>query len=353
MKKMIKIGNKRVGNNYPCFIIAEAGVNHNRSLKMALELVRVAAEAGADAVKFQTFYGGDLATDKAEMVSYQRTNLGVTKSQKAMLRELALPENFYKPIIKECKKKNIIFMSTPHGGETSVDLLENLGVQAYKIGSGDLTNYLLLEKVAKTKKPMIVSTGMSVLREIKDAVSFIRSKHNDKIVVLHCTTDYPCSPKEVNMLAMKTMMDKIDVLIGYSDHTEGIIAAITARSLGAVLYECHFTLDKSLPGPDHVASASPEELKERIRTIRQVETVLGDGNKKPYRSEIKMIPNVRKSIVITRAMKKGDRISRNDLTAKRPAKGGVSPTKYQKFIGKKLKRNLGVDKQISLSDLEK
>lgn len=348
---IIKIGKKTVGFNSPVFIIAEAGVNHNGKLDLALKLIDVAATAGADAVKFQTFKAENVVLADAEMVEYQKKNLRQKKSQQTMLRELELREEFYEPIIKRCAEKNIIFFSTPHGGKQSVDFLETIGVGAYKIGSGDLTNYLLLNRVAKTKKPIILSTGMATLKEIQDSISFIRSKGNNKIVVLHCTTNYPCPLEEVNLKAMVEMIKKFSVPVGYSDHTLGNQTAIMAVTLGATLYECHFTLDKNLPGPDHAASADPRELKEKISAIREVQTIMGSKEKKPTKSELKMRKGVRKSIVFTRVMAKGTVIREDDLEAKRPA-NGVSPARYKEFVGKRLVCAVGVDRQLSPGDIE-
>lgn len=367
--KIIFIENKRVGRNTPVFIIAEAGVNHNGKLDLALRLVDEAAKAGADAVKFQTFKAEQVVTEKGEMAAYQEKNLRVKESQRDMLHKLELPENFYPAIIERCKKRGIIFLSTPHGGEPSVDLLESLNISAYKIGSGDLTNYLILKKVARIGKPIFLSTGMATLNEVKDAVTFIKSQGNDKLIVFHCTTSYPCFPKEVNMAAMQMMMKEIPTWIGYSDHTLGTTAAKLAAALSVKAYECHFTLDKTLPGPDHVASASPKELKARVQAIRQIESkhseqtlkeilnqpegrkMWGKVQKQPTENEkLSMIVTVRKSLVLTRAMKIGEKISRNDITAKRPG-NGTSPVEFQKFLGRKLAKNKKVDEQLCLTDL--
>ena len=241
----------------------------------------IAAAAGADAVKFQTFKAEEVVTDSGEMASYQKKNIGKQTSQKEMLKSLELPEEFYPPLLKRCEEKNILFMSTPHGGIKSVDFLESLEVKVYKIGSGDLTNYILLNRVAKTKKPIILSTGMATLKEAKGAVDFLKSKGAFQIAILHCTTNYPCPPKDVNLLAMKTMMEELDIPVGYSDHTQGIQVAIMAATLGMTIYECHFTVDKKLPGPDHIASCESDELKEKIEAIRNVPEVLGKSKKIP------------------------------------------------------------------------
>jgi sialic acid synthase SpsE len=309
-------------------------------------LVDKAATAGADAVKFQTFKAEQVVTAKGKMAAYQKTNLGVNKSQVEMLRELELKEEFYSPIIKRCREKNIIFLSTPHGGKESVIFLEALKVVAYKIGSGDLTNYLMLRKVAQTKKPIILSSGMATLTEVKAAVEFIRQQGNQKIIVLHCTTNYPCPDHEVNLAAMTNLMKKLNVPVGYSDHTEGPQVAIMAATLGMQLYECHFTLDKSLPGPDHQASCTPIELQERIRAIKNCQVILGSPVKKPTRSEkLSMISTIRKSLVAAHDLKKGQIIRENDLEAKRPG-NGLSPILFPYFINKKIKLDLKKDEQL-------
>lgn len=351
MSKTIKINGKKVGYGKPVFVIAEAGVNHNQKLDLAIKLVDIAADCGADAIKFQTFTGNDLVTESGKMASYQLRNMGLEMTQREMLKSVALPEEFYEFIIKRCREKDILFMSTPHGGKSAVDFLKSLGMKAYKIGSGDLTNYLLLDRVAKTGKPIILSSGMATMSEVKDAIRFVRSRGNNQIAMLHCTTNYPCPPEEVNLLAMKTMMNELDVPVGYSDHTRGIQVAIMAATMGMHLYECHFTTDKKLPGPDHVASAEPDELKQRIQEIRRVSVILGSAKKIPNKSETdSMRGTVRKSIVAVRNMEKGYVLTSDDLEAKRPG-DGVSPTRYEKFLGKKLKRTLEADEQLFLKDV--
>lgn len=353
MVKLINIGNKKIGYSEPVFVIAEAGVNHNGRLDLALQLVDIASQAGADAVKFQTFKAEDVVTEKGEMASYQKKNTGQEKSQREMLRELELPEDFYDPIIKRCDEKEILFMSTPHGGKKSVDFLESLGVKAYKIGSGDLTNYILLDRVARTKKPVILSSGMATLDEVKDAIKFLRSRGNKQIAILHCTTNYPTPPEEVNLLAMKTMMEELDVAVGYSDNgVEGTEVAAMATALGVAVYECHFTTDKTLPGPDHIASCDPEELKAKIATIRKAQLILGRKEKVPNASEVdSMLTLVRKSIVAARDLSQDHVITEADIEAKRPG-DGVSPDQYEKFLGKVLKRDKKTDQQIFFEDIE-
>lgn len=352
MKQNFNIGDFTIKEHSKVFIIAEAGVNHNQDLNLALKLVDVAAECKANAVKFQTFKAEDVVTERGEMASYQRRNTGENKSQREMLKKLELPDDFYQPIIRRCESRNILFMSTPHGGKKSVDFLESLDIKAYKIGSGDLTNYILLDRVARTGKPIILSSGMATMKEVKEATEFVRLRGDSQIAILHCTTNYPCPSDEVNLLAMKTMMDELDIPVGYSDHTQGIQVAIMAATMGMAIYECHFTLDKRLPGPDHIASAEPNELKARIEAIRMVPVILGKIEKVPTKSEIKsMLPYVRKSIVALRDLEMGHIISGDDIEAKRPG-GGLSPTKYEKLLGKKLKKSVLKDQQLAIPDVE-
>lgn len=352
MLKTITIGSKKIGYEYPCFFIAEAGVNHNGELDKALALVDVAADSGADVVKFQTYRPEDVVIEKGEMAEYQKRNLGKVTSQLEMIRGFWLDEKFYPEIIKRCNERDIIFMSTPHGGKKSVDFLETLNVPAYKIGSGDLTNYILLNRIAKTGKPIILSSGMATLDEVKEAIAYNRSKGNNQIAALHCTTNYPCPAEEVNLKAMATMMNELDVPIGFSDHTDNATAAIAAATFGMAIYECHFTLDKNLPGPDHIASAEPDELKQRIKLIRNVEIILGRSEKKPNESEIKSMRDlVRRSIVMVKDLPAGHILQEADLEAKRPG-DGTSPTEYEKFLGRRLRRVVKADHQITFDDTE-
>jgi N,N'-diacetyllegionaminate synthase len=362
------INNQAIAEHTRVFIIAEAGVNHNGQLDLALQLVDAAAEAGADAVKFQTFKASQVVTEAGEMADYQKKNLGKAESQRQMLTKLELAEEFYQPIIERCHQKKILFLSTPHGGKDSVDFLESLKMTAYKIGSGDLTNFILLEKVAKTGKPIILSSGMATLGEVKAGIEFVKSQGNTQIVMLHCTTNYPCPHNEVNLAAMVTMMKELDVPVGYSDHTEGDAVAIMAAALGMALYECHFTIDKTLPGPDHIASADPVELKQRIQAIRQhtalseaaaqqaIESItnhqeiMGSAIKQPTASELaSMEKTIRRSVVVVGDHPQGYVLTSNDLEAKRPG-NGVPPSEYQYFIGKTLTRAVRHDDQLTYSD---
>jgi len=347
--KKIKIGNKVINKESPCFIIAEAGVNHNGDIKLAKRLIDVAKDVSADAVKFQTFKAEDVVTKEVEMAEYQKKNIKKKESQLEMLKKIELDYEDFKKLKKYADKKKIIFLSTPDSNK-DVDILENL-VPAYKIGSGDLTNYPLLEKVAQKKKPIILSTGMATLKEVKEAEAVIKKQENDKIILLHCTTNYPCPMEEVNLKAMQTLKKEFNLPIGYSDHTLGILVPIMAVTLGAKVIEKHFTLDRNLPGPDHKASLEPKELKEMIMAIRGAEKAIGRGIKKPTENE-KRIKNVsRKSIVAEIDIPSGIKITQNMLAIKRPGIG-IAPKYFNKIIGRRAKKDIKKDELIEIKELK-
>jgi len=350
MEKIIKIGNKKIGEGCPVFVIAEAGVNHNGRLDLALKLVDEAKKSGADAIKFQTFKAEQVVTTTGGMAVYQKKNIGATKSQLEMLKELELSESFYKKIISRCEKEKIIFLSTPHGGFESVDFLQSLNALAFKFGSGDLTNLSVLQYAAKFKKPMILGTGMATMKEVEEAVNCIKKIGNKKIILLHCTTNYPCPLSEVNLRAMQTMMKKFPgVLVGYSDHTLGTQVPIMSAVLGARVIEKHFTLDRKMKGPDHKASMEPEELKAMTEKIRNVEVVLGLNIKKPTQSELNMIKNIRKSLVSLCNIKKGERFTKENIGIKRPG-DGILPKEFPVILGRKAKKNIKFDSLIKKND---
>jgi len=341
----IRIGNKLVGGNQPVFIIAEAGVNHNGSLELALKLIDAAAFAGADAVKFQTFRAEQVVTAGGEMAAYQKRNLGKTESQLAMLRKLELKEKYYPALIQRAKERGIIFLSTPHGGRESVDFLQKIKVPAFKFGSGDLTNLPLLEYAAKFKKPMLISTGMSNLEEAKEAVAAIKKAGNNQILVFQCTTDYPLAPENVNLRAMQTMIKELGVLVGYSDHTVGSQAAVMATALGACMLEKHLTLDRNLPGPDQAASMEPLEFKAMIQQIEKSLVILGSSKKRLLNCEKQYMQVARKSLVSARAIRKGEKFTFKNLTVKRPGTG-ILPKRYKEILGKRAKLNIKKDSVI-------
>jgi N,N'-diacetyllegionaminate synthase len=344
----LKIGNIKVGEDQPAFIIAEAGVNHNGRLDLALKLVDAAAEAGADAVKFQTFKAIQVVTHKSEMAEYQKKNTGMKVSQFEMLKKLEFDEGWYSQVKARCKEKKIIFLSSPHGGFESVDLLQSLNAPTFKFGSGDLTNLPLLKYVAKFKKPIILGTGMANMEEVQEAVKIIQKEGNYKIILLHCTTNYPCPLEEVNLRAMQTMMKKFpDLIVGYSDHTLGAQVPLMAVTLAAQVIEKHLTLDNRMEGPDHKASADPIVFKEMVEQIRKVETILGSEVKMPTRIEVSMRKVARKSLVALKDIKKGEKFSSENLGIKRPG-NGLQPKYYFQIIGKKSKKDIKADTLIKL-----
>jgi len=345
--KGIRIGERTIGEGYPIFTIAEAGVNHNGKIALARRLIDAAKEAGADAVKFQIFKAENFVTENAELASYQEKNIRKKESQREMLKRLELSYKEFTELKKHCDRKGIIFLCTPHSEDT-IDFLENL-VPAYKISSGDLTNLPFLKKIAKKGKPIILSTGMATLNEVKEAVKTIRNKGNNKIILLHCTTNYPCLLKEVNLRAMQTIKEKLNCLVGYSDHTLGIIAPIMVVAMGAVVIEKHLTLDKNLPGPDHKASLEPDELKAMVKAIRDAEKALGNGIKRPTQSEEKIKAVVRKSIVARIDIPKGTKISKKMLTIKRPGTG-LAPKYMDKIIGKRVISDIEKDELITTTN---
>jgi len=348
-KSFLKIGENILGDNKPVFIIAEAGVNHNGKLNLALKLVDAAANAGADAIKFQTFHAEDVVVATEKMVLYQKKNTQKSTTQLKMLKSLELNDSFYTLIIKRCKQKKILFLSTPHGGFQSIDFLQKLDVPAFKFGSGDLTNIPILKYAARFKKPMILGTGMATMIEVHDAVTVIKRAGNRKIIVLQCTTNYPCPLEEANIAAMQTMLKKLNVLVGYSDHTQGSQASIIATALGACVVEKHFTLNKKLSGPDHQASLDPKEFKNFVKDIRSTSVIIGSKIKKPTRSEKYIVKKIRKSIVSQRFIKKGEIFSNQNISIKRPGTG-LPPKKYYYIIGKKAKRDIKKDSIISFYD---
>jgi N,N'-diacetyllegionaminate synthase len=343
----IQIGKKKIGNNQPCFIIAEAGVNHNGELPLAKKLIDIAVDAGVDAVKFQVFKPEGVTTKTANMAEYTEKNIGKEMPQIDLLKNLALPYDDFKTLKDYCDDRNIIFLATPHSFD-AIDFLEPL-VPAYKFGSGDITNIPSLQYAAGKGKPILLGTGMSTLREVKQAVTAIQLKGNMQIVALHCTTNYPCQLNEVNLRAMITMQNELTCLTGYSDHTLGLIVSVMAVALGAVVLEKHITIDKNLTGPDHKASLEPDELTQMVSEIRNVEKAMGSFEKKPTDSEKKLMNIVRKSIVASENIKKGSLIKQEMITFKRPGTG-LQPTDINKILGKKTKRTIAKD-EIFQSDM--
>lgn len=335
-------------------IIAEAGVNHNGDIDLAKKLIDAAAEAKADYVKFQTFKADKITSKDAKKADYQIKNISDNdNSQYAMLKKLEMPDEWHFELIKYAEKKNIQFLSTGFD-EESVDFLEKLGISIFKIPSGEITNKPYLQHIARKNKQIIVSTGMATLQEIKDALAVLIEAGTDKnkISVLHCNTEYPTPMKDVNLKAMNLIGDELGVTVGYSDHTLGIEVPIAAVALGAKIIEKHFTLDRSLPGPDHLASLEPEELKSMITAIRNIELAIsGNGLKEPSESESKNIKIARKSIHVIRNIEQGETITQKDLIMKRPG-DGISPMEIEKIIGKITLTEIPIDTKIAWSQLK-
>lgn len=332
MNKYIKISDRKIGGNYPVFIIAEAGVNHNGDIKLAVQLIDAAKDAGADAVKFQTYKTEEIVVRTAPKADYQKRN-SPNESQFAMLKKLELSEQAFVELKKYCHKKKVVFLSTPADPQ-SAEFLFKLGIPAYKIGSGDLTNIPLLVQIAKHKKPIILSTGMATLNEAREAIRAIYKAGNKKLTLLHCTSNYPTDYKDVNLRAMNTLKKVFKLPVGYSDHTEGIEVAIAAVAMGACVVEKHFTMSKKLPGPDHRASLEPDELRTMVRSIREVEAALGDGKKVPTRGEEEIKAVARKSVVACVDIPKGAIVSARMLACKRPGHG-LPPRYLDRIIGQR------------------
>ncbi len=328
------------------FVIAEAGVNHNGSIEIAKRLVDKAKEAGANAIKFQTFRAEKLVTKLLEKAEYQKKETEKDENQLEMLRKLELSYTDFIELYEYTKLKGIEFLSTPFDLE-SIDFLSTLGMKRWKIPSGEITNLPYLLKIAKLKMPVILSTGMSTLEEIKIAAKILRENGVNDLTILHATTEYPAPFEEVNLNAMITIKNHLHLPIGYSDHTKGIEIPIAAVALGAEVIEKHFTLDRNMDGPDHKASIEPDELKRMVEAIRNVEKALGDNEKKPTKSEIKNIMVVRKSIVAKKKIKKGEIFTEENLTTKRPG-NGISPMHWFDVIGRTAKRDFAEDELIEI-----
>lgn len=354
------------------YIIAEAGINHNGSLKLAREMVKVAADFGADAIKFQTFKAERVISRLAPKADYQLKNTEQGESQLEMVKKLELNESEHRILAMDCISRGIEFLSTPFDLE-SVDLLIALGVARIKISSGDVTNAALLLKAAQTQKPIILSTGMSTLEELKTALGVVAYGYllatnqdhkpsadafqwalktdqgqavlRNHVCLLHCTTEYPTPFEDVNLRAMDTLHRVFGLKVGYSDHTRGIVVPVAAVSRGAAVIEKHFTLDKNLPGPDHSASIEPDELKAMVASIRQVQQLLGTGEKKPAPSEVKNISIARRSLVTLERVNKGEIFTEKNLGAKRPGTG-ISAILYYDWLGRQAQRDYQPDEML-------
>ena len=328
------------------FIIAEAGVNHNGSLELAKKLIDVAVDAGADAVKFQTFKADKLVSKSAQKAEYQKQTTSATESQYEMIKKLELNESAHHELISYCKQKQIMFLSTPFDHD-SIDLLHSFDMPIFKIPSGEITNLPYLQHIGRLGNEVILSTGMADLGEIEDALDILAQSGTpiENITVLHATTEYPCPIEDVNLRAMQTIKAAFGVKVGYSDHTQGIEVPIAAVAMGASVIEKHFTLDRKMDGPDHKASLEPAELKAMVQGIRRVFEALGNGIKKPSKSEVKNMSVARKSIVASRAIKAGEIFSIENLGVKRPGTG-ISPMRWDEVIGQMAQKDYQSDDLI-------
>lgn len=328
------------------YIIAEAGVNHNGKLDLALKLCDAAKEAGVDAVKFQTWKTENIVTAQARQAAYQTENTGKEESQYDMLKNLELSYDHFRTIQNYCKKIGIDFLSTPDE-EESLEFLVNLGLPLIKVGSGEVTNIPYLRKIGSQKKTVILSTGMSSLAQVATAYDTLLTAGAPSVALLHCTTNYPCPVDEVNLKAMCTLRDAFKCQVGYSDHTMGLEVPVAAVALGAEIIEKHFTLDRNMEGPDHKASLEPAELKLMVQQIRNIEAALGDGIKRPNKSEVENAKVVQKSILAKRPIKMGEVLSEENLVAKR-AGAGISSVHWDVVVGTKALQDYDIDEPIIL-----
>lgn len=325
-------------------IIAEAGVNHNGSMELAIQMADAAKEAGADYIKFQTFIPENLVSRHASKADYQKAATGTEESQLEMLQKLALTQENFRELQAYCQKIGIGFLSTPFDLE-SICFLNQLDMDFWKLPSGEITNLPYLEAIGRTRKRVVMSTGMSELCEIGEAIRVLELNGAGEITLLHCNTEYPTPYTDVNLLAMKQLKEVFQKPVGYSDHTVGMEVSIAAAALGASVIEKHFTLDRNLPGPDHKASLEPEELKQLVQAVRHIQASLGDGQKKRTRSEEKNCQAARKSIVAKCSIKAGDIFSEENLTVKRPG-SGISPMKWHEILGQAAQRDYEEDELI-------
>lgn len=328
------------------YIIAEAGVNHNGKLDLALKLCDAAKEAGVDAVKFQTWKTENIVTAHARQAAYQTENTGKEESQYDMLKNLELSYDHFRTIQNYCKRIGIDFLSTPDE-EESLEFLVSLGLPFIKVGSGEVTNIPYLRKIGACKMPVILSTGMSNIGQVATAYDTLLQAGAKEVSLLHCTTNYPCPMDEVNLKAMVTLRDAFKCHVGYSDHTMGTEVPVAAVALGAEIIEKHFTLDRTMEGPDHKASLEPAELKLMVQQIRNIEAALGDGIKRPNKSEAENAKVVQKSILAKRTIKKGEVLSEDNLVAKR-AGAGISSVHWDVVVGTKALQDYDVDEPIKL-----
>ena len=327
------------------YIIAEAGVNHNGDINLAYQLVDAAKAAGVDCIKFQTFKSENLVSHTTQKAEYQKAATG-DSAQEDMLKQLELSFGEFVSLKEYCDRKGIFFLSTPFDFE-SIEFLNSIEMPFWKIPSGEVTNYPYLVALAKTGKPVVMSTGMCEMQEIEDAIAVLRENGASDIKLLHCNTEYPTPYEDVNLRAMKTLRDAFGVEVGYSDHTKGIEVPIAAVAMGAAVIEKHFTLDRNMEGPDHKASLEPQELKQMVDSIRHIEAALGSGDKKPSPSEKKNMAVARKSIVAAARIKAGDILTEENITVKRPG-NGICPMRWKEVLGTRAVRDFEEDELIDI-----
>ena len=344
------VGERRIGGGAPVFVVAEAGVNHNGDVALALSLVDAAADGGADAVKFQTFRTDALVSRAAPKAGYQVETTGGAESQRDMLARLELTLADFARVQERCAKRGVVFFSAPFD-EASADALERLAAPLFKVPSGEITNLPFLRHVAAKRRPMIVSTGMSTLAEVGEAVAVIRAAGDPPVALLHCVSAYPAPPAEMNLRAMDTLRERFGVPVGLSDHTLGLEVALAAVARGAAIVEKHLTLDKAMPGPDHRASLDPGEMAALVRGIRTVESALGDGDKRPTPSELDTRRVARKSLVAARALRAGERLTEDAVAVKRPGTG-IPPAELSRAVGRRLRRDVAADEVLEWTALE-
>lgn len=345
----MEISGRQIGEGHPCFIIAEAGVNHNGNLELAKQLVDAAVEAGANAVKFQTFKAARLVSAAAPKADYQKATTGPTERQLEMVRRLEMSEKMTRSVAEHAAQRKIIFLSTGFD-EESIDLLDEVGVPAFKVGSGDLTALPLLEFIGRKRRPVILSTGMSYLEEVESAVNTLLASGCPSVALLQCVSSYPAVPEAANLKVIQTLKDSFNVPVGFSDHFLGNELAIAAVALGANIIEKHITMDVNLPGPDHRISLTPEAFKSMTGSIRLVEASRGDGVKRPSSSEQNVRDVARRSIVAACTIPQGAVLTREMLAFKRPGTG-ISPAEWKNVVGKRAVREIPFDTLIAIGDL--
>jgi N,N'-diacetyllegionaminate synthase len=344
----IRIGEHTIRNGGPVFVVAEAGVNHDGELGVALELVDAAARAGADAVKFQTFDPAELVTADSTLASYQRRGETSASGQFEMLSRLRFGAAEHEALVRRCHERGVMFLSTPFDAGSAA-LLDSLDVAAFKVGSGELTNLPFLDELTSYGRPILLSTGMGTLAEVAAAVAAIDDRV--PLALLHCTSSYPAPDGDANLRAIDTMHDRFGLAVGYSDHAEGLELSLAAVARDACIIERHLTLDRARPGPDHAMSLEPSELTELVGRIRALETWLGDGVKQPQASEIELRVVARRSVVAARALRAGEALDARALAVKRPG-DGLAPSMVGSLIGRRLRHAVPADRQLSLEDLE-